>query len=96
MNRHFSKSKISHSIQRFYRTTIIDILSVLFDVIEVDVQWKCYLEDGGVISNDSEGVILSYIRVLTGEESYDVTHAYGFLHHSGTVQTNVERSFVHV
>ena len=62
----------------------------------MDAQWLCYLEDGGVISNDSERVILSYIRVLTGEESYDVTHVYVFLHHSGAVQTYVERSFVHV
>lgn len=57
---------------------------------------SCYLKDGGVISNDSERVILSDIRVLTSEESYDVTGAYVFLHHCGAVQTNVKRSFVHV
>lgn len=64
--------------------------------MQVEVQRLSYLEDGGVISNDSERVILSYIRVLTSEKSYDVTHAYVFFHHSGSVQTNVERSFVHI
>ena len=86
-----------HSVLQVFVFQSTHILSVVFfNITEVDVHWLCYLEDGGVISNDSERVILSYIRVLTSEESYDVTHAYSFLHHSGAVQTNVERSFVHV